>query len=171
MTKIKKRNEVLTDVIKDAEKHPKGWKSVYGKDNDRLSNDYYMMHPRVGIYLLKEYPKNPYERVGVGGKIARQVDSEIEKEISKTAGDFGIIQGDFQKILKNLERGIKPEKIMNAALDGKKDYGLSMPVRGKVSNSKNTYKNINDTLSNKQKKIASKFEKVAKEERLYSGYD
>lgn len=170
MAKIKKRNEILTDVIKDAKKHPKGWKSIYGKDKDRLSTDYYMLHPKIGIYLLKEYQKNPYERVGIGGKIARQVDSEIEKEITKTAGDFGIIQGDFQKILKNLGQGIQPEKIMNAAIHGKKDYGLSIPVRGQVTKSKTAFKNINETLSNKQKKIDSKFEKIANDEGLYNSY-
>lgn len=168
--KIKSRNQVLNDVIQDGKKHPKGWKAVFGKDNERLSRDYYMFNPEIGIYLLKEYNKNPYEIKGVGGKIARHIDEEIEKEISKHEGDFGIIQGDFQKVLKNLEKGIHPQKIFDAALKGKKDLGISMPIRGQASNSKNAFNNLHNTLSTRQKKLDSELEKMASDDRIYDSY-
>ena len=168
--KIKSRNETLNDVIQDGEKHPKGWKAVFGKDHERLSRDYYVFNPDAGIYLLKEYNKNPFEIKGIGGKIARNVDEEIESEISKHSADFGIIQGDFQKVIKNLEKGIKPEKIFNAAFKGKKDYGLSLPIKGKASSSKEAFSNIHTTLSTNRKKIDSKLEKMAEEDGLYTSY-
>ena len=89
--------------------------SSFWKDKKRLSRDYYIFNPNISIYLLKEYEKNPFEIKGLGGKIARNIDDDIEAEILKNAGDFGIIQGDFQKIIKNLDKGIKPEKIYDAA--------------------------------------------------------
>ena len=55
--KIKTRNEILNDVIRDGKKHPKDWKAVFGKDNKSLSKDYYIFNPNIGIYLLKEYDK------------------------------------------------------------------------------------------------------------------
>ena len=168
--KIKSRNETLNDVIQDGKKHPKGWKAVIGKDRERLSRDYYVFNPNVGIYLLKEYNKNPFEIKGIGGKIARNVDEEITSEISKNSGDFGIIQGDFQKVLKNLERGIKPDKIFNAAFKGKKDYGISLPVKGKASSSKEAFNTLHHTLSTRQKKLNSKFEKMASDDGLYDSY-
>jgi len=168
--KIKSRNETLNDVIRDGEKHPKGWKAVIGKDRERLSRDYYIFNPNVGIYLLKEYNKNPFEVKGIGGKIARDVDDEIESEISKNSGDFGIIQGDFQKVLKNLERGIHPDKIFNAAFKDKKNYGISLPVRGKASSSKEAFGNIHNTLSTRRKKIDSKLEKMASDDGIYDSY-
>jgi len=78
MVKIKKRNEILNDVIRDGKKYPKDWKAVFGKDDKNLSRDYYIFNPNTGIYLLKEYEKNPYEIKGIGGKIARHVDEHIE---------------------------------------------------------------------------------------------
>ena len=115
--KIKSRRETLNDVIKDAKKYPKGWKAIFGKDNNRLSKDYYIFNPKIGIYLLKEFQKNPYEVKGIGGKIARYVDEDIENEMSKYATDFGIIQGDIKKILRNINRGVPIQKIFNAKID------------------------------------------------------
>ena len=171
MVKIKSRNAVLNDVIRDGKKHPEDWKAVFGKDNKRLSNDYYIFNPNIGIYLLKEYEKNPYEVKGIGGKIARHVDEDIEANVAKYANDFGIVQGDYKKILKNLEKGVKPQKIFNAAFKGKKDLGLSIPVRGHASSSEEVFKNIHNNLSPKQKKLDKKFEKMASDDGVYSSYD
>ena len=168
--KIKNRNEVLNDVIRDGKKHPKGWKAIFGEDRTRFSRDYYLLNRDIGIYFLKEYNKNPFEVKGIGGKIARRVDDEIDAEISKKSGDFGIMQGDFQKILKNLEKGIKPDKIFNSAVKGKKDYGLKIPVKGKASSSKEAFKSIKNNLSDKHKKIDSKVEKMASDDGLYNSY-
>jgi len=170
--KIKSRNEILNDIIKDAEKYPKDWKAIFGKDKERLSRDYYIFNPSIGIYLLKEYQKNPFEVKGIGEKIARDVDEDIENEITKHAGDFGIIQGDIRRILKNLEKGVRPQKIFDAAIKGKgKNLGISMPVRGHASTSKDSFVNLHDILSTKQKKLDLKFEKMATEDGLYTSYD
>jgi hypothetical protein len=168
--KIKTRSNVLNDVIRDAKKYPKGWKAVIGKDKNRFSNDYYIFNPNAGIYLLKEYQKNPYVIKGIGGKIARYVDENIENEISKYATDFGIVKSDFLKITKNLRKGVSFEKIINAAVDGK-DMGISMPMRGYASSSKDSYYDIRKELLNKQKKIDTSFEKIASEDGLYKSYD
>lgn len=170
--KIKSRNEILNDIIKDAEKYPKDWKAIFGKDKERLSRDYYIFNPSIGIYLLKEYQKNPFEVKGIGEKIARDVDEDIENEITKHAGDFGIIQGDIRRILKNLEKGVRLQKIFDAAIKGKgKNLGISMPVRGHASTSKDSFVNLHDILSTKQKKLDLKFEKMATEDGLYTSYD
>jgi len=168
--KIKSRNEILNDVVKEGKKYPTNWKAVFGKDKKRLSRDYYIFNPNIGIYLLKEYEKNPFEIKGLGGKIARNIDDDIEADISKNAGDFGIIQGDFQKIIKNIQRGIKPDNIFNEAIKGKKDLGITIPVRGKASSSKEKFQNLNQVLLNNRKKINSKIEKIANEDGLYNQY-
>ena len=171
MVKIKSRNEVLNDIIRDGKKHPKDWKAVFGKDKKRLSKDYYIFNSNTGIYLLKEYEKNPYQIKGIGGKIARHVDDDMEAEVSKYADDFGIIQGDFKKILKNMEKGVEPQKIFDAAIKGKKDLGISMPIRGHASSSKDVFNNIQNNLSPKQKKLDEKLEKMASDDGVYSSYD
>jgi len=59
---IKSRNVILNDIIKESKKHPKGWNAAIGRDQRLLSNDYYIFNPNVGIYLMKEYQKSPYQR-------------------------------------------------------------------------------------------------------------
>ena len=169
--KIKLRNEILNDVIKDGKKHPKEWKAVFGEDKTSLSRDCYIFNPKIGIYLLKEYEKNPFEIKGLGGLVARHLDEDVQAEISKYAGDFGIIQGDFKKIFKNLKKGIEPKEIFNAAFSGKKDLGISLPVRGHASTSKDVFNNIQSNLLIKQRKLDEKFKKFATGEGLYKSYE
>lgn len=168
--KIKSRISLLNEIIKESEKFPNGWKAVIGKDEKRFSNDYYIFNPDIGIYLMKEYQKNPYKVRGLGGKIARHVDDNIENEISKFATDFGIVKSDFLKISNNLKKGISFEKILNAAIEGK-DMGISMPMKGYASSSKKSFNNVKKELSDKQKKVDSKFEKIASDDGLYKSYD
>jgi len=168
--KIKPRINLLNDIIKDAKKYPKDWKAVIGKDDKLFSNDYYIYNPNIGIYLLKEYHKNPYEIKGVGGKIARYIDDNIENEISKYATDFGILKSNIYKITNNLKKGVPFEKIIDAAVEGK-DMGISMPMKGLATSSKNSFNNIKKELSNKQKKLDTNFEKIAFEDGLYNSYD
>ena len=168
--KIKSRNEILHDVLKKAKDHPNNWNAVFGKDNHTLSSDYYLYHPNVGLYFLKEYNKNPYVRKGVGGKIARHIDQDIEKNITNLSGDFGIIQGDIHKIAFHLNQGIHPQKIIDGALKGD-DLGLKIPVRGKASNSDQTFSTINETVTSSRKKVDEAFEKLAKKDGLYQSYD
>ena len=167
--KIKSRRETLNDVIKDAKKYPKGWKAIFGKDRERLSKDYYIFNPKIGIYLLKEYQKNPFEVKGIGGKIARYVDEDINNEISKYATDFGIIQGDIKKISKNIQKGVPIQKIFNAVIEGK-DMGISIPMKGQATTSKESFSNIRNTFSTEQKSIDSKFEKIATDDGIYNSY-
>lgn len=168
--KIKSRSNLLNDIIKDAKKFPDGWKAVIGKDEKHFSNDYYIFNPKTGIYLLKEYQKNPYMVKGIGGKIARYVDENIENEISKFSSDFGIIKSNIPKISKNLKKGVPFDNILNAAIKGE-DMGISMPIRGYASALKDNYKNIRNEFLNKQKRIDINFEKLAYEDGLYNSYD
>lgn len=170
MANIKSRNQVLNEVIKDGKKYPSNWKAVFGRDEKRLSTDYYIFNPNTGIYLLKEYEKNPFQIRGIGGKIARKIDEGIDADISKKASDFGIIQGDYQKIIKNLEKGIRPEKIFNEALKGKKDLGIKIPIKGHASNSIDVFENIHNTYIKEQSRIDKKLEKMADEDGLYRSY-
>ncbi|MDH7517446.1 MAG: hypothetical protein QHH19_03785 [Candidatus Thermoplasmatota archaeon] len=169
--KIKTRDEILRDIIKDAKKQPREWKAVFGRDKNLLSHDTYILNNKIGVYFLKEYQKNPFEVRGIGGKIARRIDEEIENEITRYTGNFGIIQGDIRRILKSLEKGVKPEKILDAAIKGKgKRFGMSMPVRGVASSSEEIFNNISNTLSTNQKKLNSKFEEIASDDGLYKNY-
>ena len=168
--KIKTKDDILKDIIRDGKKHPDGWSAAFGTENQTFSHDCYIFHPTIGIYLLKEYSKNPFETKGVGSKLARHIDEDIQEQITKKSGNFGIIQGDVRKILLNISRGTPPEKILTSALHGQ-DLGLTIPVRGQVSTSTDTYHNLRNTFSQKQKKLETCFEKIVADDGLYKSYE
>ena len=112
---IKNRQEILSDIIKDSKNHTTNWKAIFGRDTHLLSKDYYLFHPKVGVYFIKEYQQSPFIQKGVGGKIIRHVDEDLEKTIKTFSGDFGIIQGDIRKIASHLQQGRKPVDIIDAA--------------------------------------------------------
>jgi hypothetical protein len=167
--KNKHRNEILNDIIKDSKKYPEGWKAAFGKDKGLSSTDYYILNPNVGIYLIKEYHKNPYQVNGIGTKLARNINDEIEDNIIKKSGDFGIIQGNIQKILKNIDKGISPQKIFQEGIKGN-DLGITMPLKGVASHSESTFKFLSQSFKSEQKKLNEKFEKIASQDGFYSSY-
>ena len=61
------------------------------------------------------------------------------------------------------------QKIFNAALEGR-DMGISMPIKGHASISKESFKNMGNIFSKKQKTINLKFEKIAADNNLYTSY-
>ena len=168
--KIKLRNEILRDIIRDGKKHPKGWHASFGTDSALLSHDCYIFHPHIGIYLLKEYNKNPFEVKGIGLKLARRIDEDIQEQMTKKSGDFGIIQGDIQKILANLNKGVPPQQILTSALQGE-DLGVTIPVQGRASTSQDTFHSLKSTFSQKQRKIETHLEKMVSEDGLYKSYE
>jgi len=167
--KIKPRNEILGDIIRDAKKYPKDWVATLGNDKRFGSKDSYIFHPKSGVYLLKEYSKNPFLTKGVGAKIARHVDDDILNTIEKNRVGFGIIQGDIGKIFRNIQNGVQPERIFNAALSGE-DLGLKIPVKGSASTSKEIFNNMNNCLSSSQVKLDESLRKMIKEDRIYDSY-
>ncbi|HVQ00488.1 MAG TPA: hypothetical protein VMT57_03135 [Candidatus Thermoplasmatota archaeon] len=168
--KIKSRNAILSDIIREGKQHPDGWSATFGNDSGTFSHDCYMFHPNVGIYLIKEYDKNPYEVKGVGSKIARRVDDDIMDRLTEQSGDFGILQGNLQRILANLNKGIPPRKILEGAIQGE-DLGLRIPVRGHASTSKETYEYLDSSFAPTQKRLSRTFEKIVADDGLYSSYD
>lgn len=168
--RIKNRDETLQDIIKDASQNPTNWKAVCGKDYHHLSDDYYLFHPNVGLYLLKQYQKNPYAVKGVGGKIARHVDKDLEQCITDLSGSFGIIQGDIKKIASHLQKGARPETIINAAIQGK-DMGLTLPLQGTSSISEESFSTLKDQHVQSRKKLNHEFEKIVKQDGIYSSYE
>ncbi len=166
---IKQRHELLQDIIRDSKKKPDGWKAAFGKDSLNTSYDAYIFNPDVGIYLLKEYQENPYVLRGLGTKIARRIDDDIEEKINKSSKEFGIIHGDFKKIISNLQKGLQPEQILEAGIKGN-DLGVTIPVKGKASASQKIFQEIKNCYSHKEKVLTARFEKMLAEDGFFTAY-
>jgi hypothetical protein len=172
MVTIKPRHEILDDIIRDAKKHPQGWKAVYGNNAAQLSQDYYLFHPSSGIYLIKEYHKNPFVIRGLGGKIARKIDDDIEAHLTSSSGKFGILQADMLRLADHLKQGMSPSHIFQQALLGHDDtLGLTVPLRGHMNTSQPSFSSLREILATKQAKIDETFGKLATTDGLYRGYD
>ena len=74
--RIRDWQDILEDVV-ERDVDPEGWRAVAGDRARGVGEDMYLAHPRVGLYVLKTYAKNPYELRGVGSRVARNLDDEI----------------------------------------------------------------------------------------------
>lgn len=169
MSSIKQRDHLLQDLIKEAKTYPKGWKATIGTDPFHHSQDYYVYHPRVGLYALKEFEKNPYRREGVGGKIARKLDDDIDDMLAQSKGKFGIIQGDFPLILKHLKQGHSPHHILQQGLQGH-DMGIRVPLQGHASTDASTFTTLRQAMKEKQKKLDTSFQDLLDKDGMTSSY-
>lgn len=74
--RIRDWRDILEDVT-DRSGDPDDWRAIAGQRDDGVGEEMFLGHPRVGVYHLKTYPKNPYEVKGVGTQVARRLDDEI----------------------------------------------------------------------------------------------
>ena len=75
--RVRDWQEILADVAGDST-DPDGWRAVAGSRREGLGEDLYFGHPNVGVYHLKTYAKNPRDLRGVGAKVARTVDDDLD---------------------------------------------------------------------------------------------
>lgn len=162
--RILSREALLNEIINEAKKRKRGWKLIFGKDEKMQSLDYYIIHPEVGIYLLKEYQKNPFLFRGVGGKIARKVDEGIARAVNRSKGEFSIIQLDVKEISRCIEEGVPLKRILE------EQKGIKLSVKGKASFSKKQFDHLKEAFPVERRKIDSSFEKLLSLDGFYNSY-
>jgi len=91
--RVRDWQDVLADVT-DSSSDPDGWRAVAGSRREGLGEDLYVGHPSVGVYHLKTYSKNPRDLRGVGTRVARKVDDELDPLFpdETTPGRFAVRQ-------------------------------------------------------------------------------
>jgi hypothetical protein len=90
--RVRDWDDILNDVV-ESDADPAGWRAVGGDRASGIGEDLYVAHPDVGAFQLKTYAKNPFEVDGVGARIARRVDEDIEPlfpEEDDSQGLFGV---------------------------------------------------------------------------------
>jgi len=90
--RVRDWDDILKDVV-ESDADPDGWRAVGGDRANGIGEDLYLAHPGVGAFQLKTYAKNPFDVDGVGGRVARSVDDEIEPLFPSdddSAGLFGV---------------------------------------------------------------------------------
>jgi hypothetical protein len=89
--RVRDWDDILADVASDST-DPDGWRAVAGSRREGLGEDLYFGHPNVGVYQLKTYAKNPRDLRGVGARVARKVDDELDPLLpdEASAGRFAV---------------------------------------------------------------------------------
>jgi len=88
--RIRDWQEIMESVV-DSNADPGGWRAVAGDRAGGPGEDMFLGHPDSGLFQLKTYAKNPFEVRGVGSRVARQVDDEIDPLLpDKPGGRFGV---------------------------------------------------------------------------------
>ena len=91
--RVRNWQDIVRDVV-DADVEPNEWRAVAGPRESGLGEDMYLGHPRRGVYLLKTYPKNPFDVRGVGTQVARSIDDELGSYLpEETNARFGVRSG------------------------------------------------------------------------------
>ena len=75
--RVRDWQDILADVT-DGSVDPDGWRAIAGQRRQGVGEDLFFGHPAIGVYQLKTYAKNPYEVKGVGAKVARRIDDELD---------------------------------------------------------------------------------------------
>jgi len=78
--RVREWQDILDDVT-DAGADPDGWRAIAGQRRGGVGEDLYLGHPGAGVYHLKTYAKNPYDVRGVGTKVARKIDDDIDPHL------------------------------------------------------------------------------------------
>ncbi len=79
--KIKTVEEIMLEIKQRYDQEPKAWRILRGRDQNG-HYDTYVAQSDQDLWHVKSEWKNPYTQIGVGTKIARKIDDEIDGILS-----------------------------------------------------------------------------------------
>ncbi|MFB6131214.1 MAG: hypothetical protein ABEJ28_10380 [Salinigranum sp.] len=112
--RVRDWQDILGDVV-EGRTDRDGWRAIAGQRRTGVGEDLYIGHPSAGVYHLKTYAKNPYEVRGVGARVARKIDEDIDPLLpdrEDASGRFGIQQRpedeqQAEEAMRRLEETVK----------------------------------------------------------------
>ena len=88
--RVRDWQDILEEVV-DSGADAGDWRAVAGNRERGIGEDMYIGHPAAGVFQLKTYAKNPYEVHGVGTRVARRIDDDLDPLFPDAeAGRFGV---------------------------------------------------------------------------------
>ncbi|ERG98343.1 MAG: hypothetical protein J07HQX50_02381 [Haloquadratum sp. J07HQX50] len=75
--RVRNWKDILSDVS-ESNADASGWRAVAGNRQSGIGEVLFLGHPNVGVYEMKTYSKNPRQLRGVGAKVARRIDDELD---------------------------------------------------------------------------------------------
>ena len=174
--RVRDWQDILEDVTESGA-DPGGWRAVGGDRANGLGEDLFFGHPDAGVYQLKTYAKNPFEVQGVGTRVARRIDGDIDPLFPEEGtGIFGVQQGvededEAEEQAKNLEAVLEahadapttPQALVEDVLDAVESpaYG---PMEFDQYDRPDRLGDLTDTFEEAEALLEAEFEDVIDED-------
>ena len=115
--RVRDWQDILEDVV-DSRADAGDWRAVAGDRRGGPGEDMFLGHPSVGVFQLKTFAKNPYEVQGVGARVARSVDEDLDPLFpdGDSGGRFGVNDG-VDDAEEATERATELETVLEAHAD------------------------------------------------------
>ena len=115
--RVRDWQDILGDVV-ESDADAGDWRAVAGDRRGGPGEDMFLGHPSVGVFQLKTFAKNPYEVRGVGARVARSVDEDLDPLFpdGDSGGRFGVNDG-VDDAEEATERATELETVLEAHAD------------------------------------------------------
>jgi hypothetical protein len=115
--RVRDWQDILEDVV-ESDADAGDWRAVAGDRRGGPGEDMFLGHPAVGVFQLKTFAKNPYEVQGVGARVARSVDEDLDPLFpdGDSGGRFGVNDG-VDDAEEATERATELETVLEAHAD------------------------------------------------------
>jgi len=163
---VKTREELLRELVAQADEHPYGWKAAVRQDPRLFAREYYIFHPRAGVYELKEYQVNPFETSGVGAQLGPSVPKGLPRLLDKQAGVFAIVEISLAKLRETLEEASEGSMLPKAGLQA----GIRVPMHGPAHDAPSSLRFLDSTLERKRHVVDAEFRKLIDRRGLTRAY-
>jgi hypothetical protein len=92
--RVRDWQDIVAEVVEE-DADPDDWRAVGGDRSTGVGEDMFLGHPAAGVFQLKTYAKNPFEVQGVGTRVARKVDEDLDPLFPERDADgrFAVQQG------------------------------------------------------------------------------
>lgn len=108
--KIKSAEKVRKELKDSYENEPEDWYVFVGRDSESFSNSIFLHNE--DLWIIKEFPVNPFKFIGIGIKKELERNEFINKKNKKNLFSFGFRPLNSEELEKILNRTYEIRKIL-----------------------------------------------------------
>ncbi len=163
---LKTREEILRELVARAAEHPHGWKAAVRRDPQFFADEYFIFHPRVGVYELKEFQVSPFETSGVGAQLSPSTPRDLSRRLKTREGLFAIVEMSLARLRKVLEETSEGTPLSQESLDA----AIRIPVRGPAQGIPSSLRFLDSSLEKKRRVVDEEFRRLVERRGLTMAY-
>ena len=182
--RVRDWQDILGEIIEESDDR-NGWRAIAGQRSGGVGEDLYLGHPGAGLYHLKTYAKNPYEVRGVGARVARRIDEDIDPLLpgrEDAPGRFGVRrppedEDHAEDMATRLEETLKvhseaptsPDDLFNDVMEAL-DSPAFGPMEFELSDRPEQLDDLSDTFEETDELLTSELDDLIDEDEVGRGF-